>query len=445
MSSEATQVHEQGAGYSTTDEIQEVPSGYKRTDAGVIPIDWGSDILGNVLKKPVQNGVFNAPGKKGHGIKLINVINLYHAIPILLESLELFDATATEIKSYSVSHGDIFFTRSSLTPEGIAHCNVYSRDTSDPIVFDCHLIRACPDRSKVDGFFLFRYCTSSIARKYLVASAKTTTMTTVDQSVITRLPIPIPDIPEQRAIAEALSDVDGLLGALEALIAKKRAIKQAAMQQLLTGKTRLPGFSGEWETKRIGEFTDCTAGGTPSTLNAEYWGGPIQWMNSGELNQKIVHDVEGRITEKGLRESSTKVIPPRCVLIGLAGQGKTRGTVAMNLVELCMNQSIAAIFPSDAFVSEYLYFNLDARYDELRGMSTGDGGRGGLNLRIIRSISVPFPLFEEQTAIAAVLSDMDAEITALEHRRDKTKQIKQGMMQQLLTGRVRLVKPAVGS
>ena len=234
--------------------------------------------------------------------------------------------------------------------------------------------------------------------------------------------------------------MDGLLAALEALIAKKRAVKQAAMQQLLTGKSRLPGFSGTWETKRIGDFTDCTAGGTPSTLISEYWGGTIRWMNSGELNNKIVHDVEGRITERGLRESSTKTVPPRCVLVGLAGQGKTRGTVAINMVELCTNQSIAAIYPSESFVSEYLYYNLDARYEELRGMSTGDGGRGGLNLQIILSIVVPFPHVDEQTAIAAVLSDMDAEIAALERRRDKTRVVKQGMMQQLLTGRVRLVK-----
>ncbi len=245
-------------------------------------------------------------------------------------------------------------------------------------------------------------------------------------------------MPEQCAIATALSDVDALLAKIDQLISKKRDLKQAAMQQLLTGQTRLPGFSGEWEVKRVREFTDCTSGGTPSTSNANYWGGSIRWMSSGELNLKLVAEVEGRITANGLRNSSTKMIPERCVLIGLAGQGKTRGTVAMNLVELCTNQSIAAILPSQTFVPEYLYYNLDARYDELRGLSTGDGGRGGLNLTIIRALSVPFPKLAEQTAIAAVLSDMDAELATLEARRDKTCALKQGMMQALLTGRIRL-------
>ena len=210
------------------------------------------------------------------------------------------------------------------------------------------------------------------------------------------------------------------------------------MQQLLTGKTRLPGFSETWETKQIADFTDCTAGGTPSTLVKEYWGGTIRWMNSGELTSKRILDVEGRITARGLRESGTRIIPPQCVLIGLAGQGKTRGTVAINLVELCTNQSIAAIVPNDCFVPEYLFYNLDARYHELRRMSTGDGGRGGLNLKIIRSIAVPFPEIGEQRAIATVLSDTDKLIGSLETLISKKRAIKKATMQQLLTGKTRL-------
>jgi len=123
----------------------------------------------------------------------------------------------------------------------------------------------------------------------------------------------------------------------------------------------------------------------------------------------------------------------------LAGQGKTRGTVAINMVELCTNQSIAAIFTSHQFIPEYLYFNLDSRYDELRNLSTGEGGRGGLNLRIINSLMIPLPSLSEQQAIATILSDMDAEIVALEQKRDKVRALKQGMMQELLTGKTRLL------
>ena len=197
-------------------------------------------------------------------------------------------------------------------------------------------------------------------------------------------------------------------------------------------------FTGEWKTRRIGDFAGCTAGGTPSTLVAEYWGGPIRWMNSGELHKKFIRDVEGRITERGLRESSAKLLPTRCVLIGLAGQGKTRGTVAINLVELCTNQSIAAIYPNESFNSEYLFHNLHARYDEIRGLSSGGGGRGGLNLQIIQSITLPFPEMSEQQAIAAVLSDVDSLFDALAALIAKKRAIKQTTMQQLLSGKTRL-------
>ncbi|HOG73250.1 MAG TPA: restriction endonuclease subunit S, partial [Tenuifilaceae bacterium] len=186
----------------------------------------------------------------------------------------------------------------------------------------------------------------------------------------------------------------------------------------------------DWEVKAIGKYTDVTSGGTPSTLIREYWDGPIRWMNSGELNLKIVYEVENRITELGLNESATKLVPKNCVLIGLAGQGKTRGTVAINKVELCTNQSIAAILPSDEVFYEYLYYNLDSRYFELRGLSTGDGGRGGLNLTIIKNLLIPLPPTKaEQTAIATALSDADALINSLEKLIAKKRNIKQGAMQ----------------
>lgn len=194
----------------------------------------------------------------------------------------------------------------------------------------------------------------------------------------------------------------------------------------------------DWEVKRIGKMTKTLAGGTPSTSNVAFWGGEIKWMSSGELNLKKVYDVEGRITELGLKSSSTRILPPYCVLIGLAGQGKTRGTVAMNMIELCTNQSVAAILPAPDFSEEYLYYNLDFRYDELRQLSTGDGGRGGLNLNIINSVQIPLPPLSEQKAIAKVLNTADTAIHAAEKLIAQKELRKKWLMQQLLTGKKRL-------
>ena len=382
---------------------------YKQTDAGVIPKEWDAIKLGDffslqrghdltwrdrrngnvpVMGSAGQNGFHNAAIAKGPGVVL---------------------------GRSGASFGQAHYCENDFWPHNTA-LYVTNFFGNDPL-FVFYLLKS------ID----FSRHNSGGAQQSL------------NRNFISPIPIGVPRPPEQRVIAGALSDVDALLCALDQLIAKKRDLKQAAMQQLLTGKTRLPGFQGGWDSKRIGEFTDCTAGGTPSTQVADYWGGSIRWMSSGELNLKRVEEVEGRITEAGLHNSSTKMIPNKCVLVGLAGQGKTRGTVAMNFVELCTNQSIAAIFPNQTFVPEYLYYNLDSRYDELRELSAGDGGRGGLNLRIIKSINIDLPKLPEQTAIAEVLTDMDAELAALEQRRAKTHALKQGMMQELLTGRTRLI------
>ena len=187
----------------------------------------------------------------------------------------------------------------------------------------------------------------------------------------------------------------------------------------------------DWDVRKIGDFTDITAGGTPSTSHPEYWNGEILWMSSGELNNRRIHNVIGRITELGYNNSSTHMIPKNCVLIGLAGQGKTRGTVAVNYVELCTNQSIAAIFPSKEHNSEYLYQNLRSRYAELREFSSGDGGRGGLNLTIIKNFPCAFPKLQEQNRIAEALSDVDGMISSLEKLVAKYKSIKTACLQQM--------------
>jgi type I restriction enzyme S subunit len=184
--------------------------------------------------------------------------------------------------------------------------------------------------------------------------------------------------------------------------------------------------------RSIGSIAKVSAGGTPKSTEERYWGGDIPWMSSGELNLKRVYSVEKTITDLGLRESSTKKIPPLCVLIGLAGQGKTRGTAAINYIELCTNQSIAAIHPNQKkFDSEFLYHKIDSIYKTLRRLSTGQGGRGGLNLSIIKEIEISFPSLQEQQKIASCLSAVDELITAQQEKIEELQQHKKGLMQGL--------------
>lgn len=203
--------------------------------------------------------------------------------------------------------------------------------------------------------------------------------------------------------------------------------------------TEIGRIPEEWETLYIHQITEISTGATPSTNINEYWeNGTIRWMSSGELNNKIIYDVNGRITQKGYDNTGTHMLPKNCVLIGLAGQGKTRGTAAYNKVELCTNQSIAAILPNSKYESKYLYFYIDSLYDKLRLLSAGDGGRGGLNKQILQNLEIAMPPLNEQHHIASALTSIDNLIASLGKLIEKKKNIKQGAMQQLLTGQIRL-------
>ena len=211
------------------------------------------------------------------------------------------------------------------------------------------------------------------------------------------------------------------------------------MKETKFKNTEIGRIPEEWETLYIHQITEISTGATPSTNINEYWeNGTIRWMSSGELNNKIIYDVNGRITQKGYDNTGTHMLPKNCVLIGLAGQGKTRGTAAYNKVELCTNQSIAAILPNSKYESKYLYFYIDSLYDKLRLLSAGDGGRGGLNKQILQNLEIAMPPLNEQHHIASALTSIDNLISYLGKLIEKKKNIKQGAMQQLLTGKTRL-------
>lgn len=203
-------------------------------------------------------------------------------------------------------------------------------------------------------------------------------------------------------------------------------------------QTELGLLPEDWEVAKLGDCTNITSGGTPNTMNDEYWGGDVPWMNSGDLNKKIVNSVDGRITEKGVKYSSTHWIPKECILIGLAGQGKTRGTAAFNVFPLCINQSIAAIYPCKFFESKFVYYYFETQYKNLRTLSDGGGGRGGLTKSMLQDIEIPLPPIEEQRLIASALTSIDNLIDSLDRLIAKKIDIKQGAMQQLLSGKKRL-------
>ena len=240
-------------------------------------------------------------------------------------------------------------------------------------------------------------------------------MINLNQSTLRDLVVQAPPLPEQRAIAAALSDVDALLTKLDQFIAKKRDLKQAAMQQLLTGQTRLPGFSGAWEVKRLGDVLRVRHGKSQHGVENKDGRYPIL-ATGGEIGR-----------------TDTFLYDKPSVLIGRKGtidKPQFRNEPFWTVDTLFYTEISGANSPKFLF---YQFNMIDWRsYNEASGVPS-------LNASTIENIEVNLPRPDEQTAIATVLSDMDAELTPLEARRDKTRALKQGMMQELLTGRIRLV------
>ena len=170
------------------------------------------------------------------------------------------------------------------------------------------------------------------------------------------------------------------------------------------------------EYKKIGEVAECLAGATPKTSVSAYWeNGTIPWMSSGEVNNKVIYETKTKITQKGYESCSTKIVPPNTVVVALAGQGKTRGTVAITRIELCTNQSLCSIITTSNLIPDFLYHYLNGQYNKLRDISSGDGTRGGLNLKMIKNFLVPVPPLEIQREIVRILdnfTELTAELTA---------------------------------
>jgi type I restriction enzyme S subunit len=253
----------------------------------------------------------------------------------------------------------------------------------------------------------------------------------------------IPPVPEQCSIASALNDVDELLGSLERLIAKKRDLKQAAMQQLLTGQTRLPGFTRDWQTKPLGELiTHCCSGATPRRNRPDFYRGNIRWITSGELNYNVVNDTAEKITHEAMIRTNLSLVPAGTFLMaitGLEAEG-TRGSCGIVGVPSTTNQSCMAVFPTTELLTEYLFHYYVFRGKSLALQYCQGTKQQSYTATLAKRLPIALPpTTTEQTAIAAVLTDMDAELTALEQRLAKTRALKQGMMQELLTGRIRLI------
>ncbi|MCP9380246.1 restriction endonuclease subunit S, partial [Lacticaseibacillus paracasei] len=254
----------------------------------------------------------------------------------------------------------------------------------------------------------------------------------IHEDTFLSMSISAPQRKEQNQIAMVLDKTEFLIAATQHKIDALEQVKKALLQRLFDQSWRFDGYLETWKKYRLGDHAEILTGGTPKTSVAEYWEPKsIPWMSSGEVNKVYLDQTDTMISLEGFKNSSARWIKKHSILIALAGQGKTRGTVAVNNIALTTNQSIAAIIPGKDLYYEFVFQNLTNRYNELRLISSGDGTRGGLNKQIVSDVTIHSPNLNEQIRIGKLLSKVDHLSTENQLKLSRIELIKKYLLQTL--------------
>ena len=392
----------------------ELKAGYKQTEIGLIPSDWGVKELGDLSEK-IMVGIASAAthAYRDKGIVLFRNQNIKRNYLDDNDILFVTEEYEQIFKGKRLKSGDLLTARTGYPGTTCIIPKQYENAQS----FTTLITR--PNTKAIESDFLCFYMNSEKGQSFFETNQIGGGQKNVNAGTLKIMPIPIPTKTEQTLIATALSDADALISSLEKLIAKKRNIKQGAMQKLLQPKEG-------WEVKKLGEIAFVNMGQSPLSqfYNSEEIGLPLVQGNADVENRKtIIRFYTSMITKKG--KVGDIIMSVRAPV----------GEISKATFDCCLGRGVCSI----SFDNEYLYHYLIYFEKSWAKLSTGSTF-DSVNSKQVKELEIPIPKSkEEQTRIATILSDMDTEITALETKLEKYKKVKLGMMQNLLTGKIRLV------
>ena len=400
----------------------DVRPGYKLTEVGVIPDDWDVKRLGQLGGFLKGRGVTRAESATGN-LACIRYGELYTRHNNHIKNFHSWISREVATTATRLEHGDILFAGSGETKEEIGKSAAFADDVEAYAGGDIVILR----NKKADPLFLGYYLNTGPINKQKASKGQGDAIVHIGTEALASIQCALPHPSEQEAIADALTDADALVESLEQLLTKKRQIKKGAMQELLTGKKRLPGFSGEWQAKQLGEFSEIIMGQSPSSAH---------YNNKGEGLPLIQGnaDISGRKTIA--RVFTTEVTKRGHAADILMSVRAPVGEICRTDFEVCLGRGVCAIRCSK---NDFLYYALVSREPTWAKLSKGSTF-DSISSADVEKFEIEQPADKtEQTAIATILSDMDAEIATRETKLAKARQLKQGMMQELLSGRIRLV------
>jgi type I restriction enzyme, S subunit len=392
-----------------------VPAGYKATEVGVIPEDWDARQFEKI-----------AHLKSGKTITQKSIED-YGSFPVYGgNGLRGYTSTKTHSGRFSL-----------IGRQG-ALCGNVNFVSGDFFASEHAIVVTALDNN--DPRFLYFV----LGDRNLNALAESSAQPGLSVEKLRPLAIACPeDQSEQIAIAEALSDMDEAIAAQDAVIAKKRALKTATMQALLTRSRRLPGFSGEWVKVQIGKLGRWVGGATPSMANARYWtNGTIPWASSSDVRSGRLSSTGNRITAEAVKNTATREVPAGTILM-VTRSGILRRFLPVTIAtrNIAINQDLKALLVDPTFDPNFIYHAISVQGDDILKMCMKAGTTvESIDLDWLKQFEIDIPEDKyEQAAIATALFDCEDEIILLEAKLAKLRDLKVGMMQQLLTGKIRLV------
>lgn len=414
---------------------------YKQTEVGLIPHDWVCLSI-NQIAANCANAIVGGP----FGSDLVSRDYVDFGVPVVRgqnmgkryvsgEFVFVSKSKAKQLQANTARVDDIVFTQRGT----LGQVSMVPREPFEEYVVSQSQMKLTLNRKLVSPKYVYHYFRSKNGQQQILDSAIQTGVPHTNLGILRSYKIPAPpSVCEQEAIAEALSNADEFVELLEKLLTKKRRIKQGAMQELLTGKKRLPKFKDSWAATRLGQLANIQRGASPRPIDDPIWfdeKSTVGWVRISDVTKSSMYldETTQRLSSLGIQ--SSRPVAAGSLIMSICA---TVGRPIITNIDVCIHDGFV-VFDNLRADQKFIYYVLKSIEDNwTRHGQTGS--QMNLNTGLINRTEVTLPrTIDEQAAIASILSDMDAEITALEAKLDKACQIKQGMMQELLTGRIRLV------
>lgn len=407
----------------------EVPQGYKVTTVGIVPQEWAEHTLGDIFT--FKNGLNKEKEAFGEGTPIVNYTDVWKKRGLRTKDIKgRVTLSSSEIENYEAKCGDVFFTRTSETIDEIGYSSVLLEDIENA-VFSGFVLRARPYNDLICKEY-HQYCYSQPNMRHeIIKRSSMTTRALTSGPMLSQVSINIPSVSEQSKIAEILMKWDEAIELQEQYIGTLENRKKFLIKKLLTPKEN-------WSSVKLGNIAEMYAGGTPSTQKSEYWGGEIPWIQSGLIQNGYIdiENIDGRITEQGLKKSSATWIAKNSVLVAITGA--TCANIAYLRCDATANQSVISI-TTNAVDSLFLYFYLQSTRNKLLSLQNGSA-QGGLTLKYLQNFEIMYPELSEQKKIGSILSNVDVEISMQKDIVLKLKNQRKALQQYLLNGIVRVNK-----